>query len=162
MNDPNVRPDQTGAAASPPEAPDTPVDEPPAAEPAAAEPAVAAVEAPEAPVAETGPEAARTKVFEDLPEAAADAVKAAGPATLELLYDLSLPLTVELGRATLRVQDVLALGQGSVVRLDRVAGDPVDVYVGAKKLAQAEVVVLDDKFGIRITHIYPDANPVAG
>jgi len=44
-----------------------------------------------------------------------------------------------------------------VIRLDRVAGDPVDVYVGQKRLAQAEVVVLEEQFGIRITHIYPDA-----
>ncbi len=92
--------------------------------------------------------------FGDLPEGAAAAVS--GGATLELLYDLSLPITVELGRAALKVQDVLALGEGSVVRLDRIAGDPVDVYVGTKKLAQAEVVVLDEQFGIRITHIYPD------
>jgi flagellar motor switch protein FliN/FliY len=124
------------------------------------------IPAPDSPVAtdvEPAETVPRTKVFEDLPDVAEAAVAAPqGAATLELLYDLSLPLTVELGRATLKVQDVLALGQGSVVRLDRIAGDPVDVYVGAKKLAQAEVVVLDDKFGIRITHIYPDANPVAG
>lgn len=82
---------------------------------------------------------------------------AGGAATLELLYDLSLPLTVELGRAAMTVQDLLALGQGSVIRLDRMAGDPVDVYVGTKKLAQAEVVVLEDQFGIRITQIYPEA-----
>lgn len=91
--------------------------------------------------------------FGDLPEGA---VVASGGATLELLYDLTLPITVELGRAALKVQDVLSLGEGSVVRLDRIAGDPVDVFVGSKKLAQAEVVVLEDRFGIRITHIYPD------
>ncbi|MCG8468345.1 MAG: flagellar motor switch protein FliN [Gemmatimonadetes bacterium] len=101
------------------------------------------------------PESGTPIEFGDLPEGAA--ATAGGAATLELLYDLSLPLTVELGRAALKVQDVLSLGQGSVVRLDRVAGDPVDVYVGSKKLAQAEVVVLEEQFGIRITHIYPDA-----
>lgn len=100
------------------------------------------------------PDAGTPVTFEKLDGVAASA---GGSATLELLYDLSLPLTVELGRAALTVQDILALGQGSVIQLDRVAGAPVDVYVGAKKLAQAEVVVLEDQFGIRITHIYADA-----
>lgn len=84
------------------------------------------------------------------------------PAGLSLLYDLPLPVSVELGRTRLPVQEILSLGRGSVVQLDRLAGEPVDLYVGDRKFAQGEVVVLGEQFGVRITRILANPNTLAG
>jgi flagellar motor switch protein FliN/FliY len=72
-------------------------------------------------------------------------------ASLDLLMDVLLRVSVELGRTRLLVKEVLALQQGSVVELDRLAGEPVDVLVNDRLIAYGEVVVIEDKFGIRIT-----------
>ena len=86
-------------------------------------------------------------------------VTAAPPADLPLtsLYDLALPISIELGRTTMTVQEVLQLGRGSVIELDRLAGEPVDIYVGDRRFAEGEVVVLGENFGVRITRILPNA-----
>lgn len=77
-----------------------------------------------------------------------------GPApSFEALLDVSMPLIVEIGRATMTVQDVLHLGVGSVIQLDRAVGEPVDIYVSDRMLAQGEVVVVGDRFGIRVTRV---------
>lgn len=76
-----------------------------------------------------------------------------GANNLDLLLDVNLPLTVELGRARLLVRDVLKLGRGSILELDRLAGEPVDVLVSGTVVARGDVVVVDEKFGIRITQI---------
>ncbi len=81
-------------------------------------------------------------------------------APLSTLYDLSLPVSIELGRTSMKVQEVLQLGRGSVIELDRMAGEPVDVYVGDRRFAEGEVVVLGENFGVRITRILP-ASPAA-
>jgi flagellar motor switch protein FliN/FliY len=73
--------------------------------------------------------------------------------SLSALYDLTLPVSIELGRATMTVEEVLALDKGSVVELDRLAGEPVDIYVGDRHLAQGEVVVVREHFGVRITRL---------
>ncbi len=73
------------------------------------------------------------------------------PSSMELLMDVPLKVSVELGRTRMAVKDVLALQHGSVVELDRLAGEPVDVLVNDKLIARGEVVVIEDKFGIRIT-----------
>ncbi len=83
----------------------------------------------------------------------------ADPAALSLLYDLSLPVAVELGRTRMSVQEILALGRGSVVQLDRLAGEPIDVFVGDRRFAEGEVVVLGEHFGIRITRVISSAAP---
>ncbi len=70
-----------------------------------------------------------------------------------MLLDLSLPISIELGRTTMTVQELLRLGRGSVVQLDRLAGDPIDIYVGDRRFAEGEVVVLGEHFGVRITRI---------
>ncbi len=75
------------------------------------------------------------------------------PAALSLLYDLTLPVAIELGRTRMSVQDLLALGRGSVIQLDRLAGEPVDVFVGDRRFAEGEVVVVGEQFGVRITRI---------
>ncbi len=78
-----------------------------------------------------------------------------GSAPLSTLFDLSLPVAIELGRTSMKVQDVLHLGRGSVIELDRLAGEPVDVFVGERRFAEGEVVVLGENFGVRITRILP-------
>jgi flagellar motor switch protein FliN len=86
---------------------------------------------------------------------------AAPAAALDLLLDVPMPVTIEIGRASLTVQEVLQLTAGSVLQLDRLVGEPVDVYVSDRRLAQGEVVVLGDHFGVRITRVLPGAGPEA-
>jgi flagellar motor switch protein FliN/FliY len=85
--------------------------------------------------------------------AAKPVVLATDPASIDLLMDVPLKITVELGRTRLSVRQVLELQSGSVVELDRMAGEAVDVMVNDRLMARGEVVVVDDKFGIRITEI---------
>jgi flagellar motor switch protein FliN/FliY len=73
--------------------------------------------------------------------------------TLDALLDMTLPVSIEFGRASLSIQDVLALGPGSVIPLDRLVGEPIDIYVSDRRLAQGEVVVIGDAFGVRITRL---------
>jgi flagellar motor switch protein FliN/FliY len=72
---------------------------------------------------------------------------------IDLLGDVNLNVTIELGRTEMLVEDVLRLGSGSVVELDKLAGDPVDVYVNNRLIARGEVLVLNDNFCIRISEI---------
>ncbi|MGH7729613.1 MAG: flagellar motor switch protein FliN [Vulcanimicrobiaceae bacterium] len=72
---------------------------------------------------------------------------------LDLLMNVSLALSAELGRCKLRVSEVSALGKGSVVALDRVAGDPIDLLVNGRLVARGEVVAVDERFGVRITEV---------
>jgi flagellar motor switch protein FliN/FliY len=86
---------------------------------------------------------------EDAPALGAD-----GPAApMDLLLDIPLQLTVELGRVRRMIKEVLALTPGSVVELDRLAGEPVDVLVNGRLLGKGEVVVINENFGVRITDI---------
>lgn len=71
----------------------------------------------------------------------------------DLLADVSLQVSVELGRIRMRVRDVLRLTEGSVVELDRAAGSPVDVLANGSVVARGDVVVVDDELGIRITEL---------
>ncbi|MFZ5614502.1 MAG: flagellar motor switch protein FliN [Pseudomonadota bacterium] len=82
-----------------------------------------------------------------------DGVGAAGPANLDLILDIPVTLAVELGRTKIQIRNLLQLAQGSVVELDRLAGEPMDVLVNGCLVAQGEVVVVNDKFGIRLTDI---------
>ena len=72
---------------------------------------------------------------------------------LDLLMDISLQITVELGRREMRFEEILQLGKGSLVELNKIADDPVDIYVNQSKIALGEVVVVDDHFGVRITKL---------
>jgi flagellar motor switch protein FliN/FliY len=72
---------------------------------------------------------------------------------LEILFDIPLQLSVELGRVSLLVQDVVDLSAGSINELERSAGEPVDVMVNGRLVAHGEVVVIEDNFGVRITEI---------
>jgi len=79
-------------------------------------------------------------------------------ASLDALLEVSMPVVIEIGRATMTVQDVLQLAIGSVIELDRLVGEPVDVYVSDRKLAQGEVVVVGEHFGVRITRVLAPQN----
>lgn len=72
---------------------------------------------------------------------------------VDLLMDIALRVTVELGRTRMTLRQVLELQNGSVVELDRLAGDPVDILINERLIARGEVVVVDDKFGVRITSL---------
>jgi flagellar motor switch protein FliN/FliY len=78
---------------------------------------------------------------------------------IDLLMDVSLRVTVELGRTRMLLKQVLELQNGSVIELDRLAGDPVDVYVNERLFARGEVVVVDDKFGVRVTELISPDSP---
>jgi flagellar motor switch protein FliN/FliY len=70
-----------------------------------------------------------------------------------LILDVPLELSVEIGRTKMQVKDILDLRNGSIVELDKQAGDPVDIFVNGRILARGDVVVINDNFGVRITEI---------
>jgi flagellar motor switch protein FliN len=74
-------------------------------------------------------------------------------ATLELMRDVELDLTIELGRTHMQLEDVLKLKQGAVVPLDKLAGDPADIYVNGRLIARGEVLVLNDNFCVRVAEL---------
>lgn len=75
------------------------------------------------------------------------------PRNIELLMDVDLPIAIELGRTKMSISDILSLGPGSVVELNKLAGEPVDLLVNQKVVARGEVVVIDENFGVRITQL---------
>lgn len=76
-----------------------------------------------------------------------------GDSKIDMLLDVNLDITVELGRKLMLVEEILRLGKGSVIELDKLAGEPVDILVNGKKLAEGEVVVIEDHFGVRLTKL---------
>ena len=72
---------------------------------------------------------------------------------ISLLLDVPMQMTVELGRTRQLIKDILGLGEGSIVELDKLAGEPVDILVNNKLIAKGEVVVIDENFGVRVTDI---------
>lgn len=76
---------------------------------------------------------------------------------LDLLMDIPLEVTVELGRTKRSIKEILELGQGSIVELDKLAGEPVDILVNQRLIAKGEVVVIDENFGVRVTDIVSQA-----
>jgi flagellar motor switch protein FliN len=82
------------------------------------------------------------------------------PSNIDMILDIPVSLTVELGRTKIAIRSLLQLAQGSVVELDGMAGEPMDVLVNGCLIAQGEVVVVNDKFGIRLTDIITPAERV--
>lgn len=80
---------------------------------------------------------------------------------LELLLDVPLQVTVELGRTRMTIQELLSLGPGAVIELDKTAGEPLDIVVNDRLVARGEAVVVNDKFGIRITDIVSKSERIA-
>ncbi|MBV7500744.1 flagellar motor switch protein FliN [Achromobacter sp. ACM05] len=121
------------------------------AEQAAAPAAPAAAAPAAAPAPATAPAAtasAAASVFKPL----AGATSGQGT-DIDLIMDVPVQLTVELGRTRLTIKNLLQLGQGSVVELDGLAGEPMDIFVNGYLIAQGEVVVVEEKYGIRLTDI---------
>jgi flagellar motor switch protein FliN/FliY len=81
---------------------------------------------------------------------------------IDVILDVPVTLSLEVGRAQMSVGRLLRLTQGSVVELDRNAGDPLDVYVNGALVARGEIVIVNDKFGIRLTDVLPAAAGQAG
>jgi len=85
-----------------------------------------------------------------------------GVLDMEFILDIPLNLTVELGRNRLLIKDLLQLGQGSIIELTKLAGEPMDIYVNQRLIARGEVVVVNQKFGVRLTDIVSPAERVKG
>ncbi len=81
---------------------------------------------------------------------------------LELLKDLKLNVFIELGRTKMVIKDILDLERGYVIELDKLASEPVDIYVNNKKIAEGEVVVIDKHFGVRITNLVSQEERIQG
>lgn len=95
--------------------------------------------------------------FQDLEKT--DAMATAG-SNLEVILDIPVTLSMEVGRTEVPIQDLLALNRGSVVELDRIAGEPMDVLINGTLIAHGEVVVVNEKFGIRLTDVISPAERV--
>lgn len=91
-----------------------------------------------------------------LKDLAGQAGAGGSPASLETLLDMTLPVSIEFGRTSMTVQEVLGLGSGSVIPLERMVGEPIDIFVSDRKLAEGEVVVIGEHFAVRITRILVD------
>lgn len=98
------------------------------------------------------PEATAGGAEESAVEERAD-VAAETSGTLDLLLDVPLRVTVELGGAQLTIRELLQLGHGSVIELNKPGGDPLDVFVNGKPIARGEAVIVNDKFGVRLTEV---------
>lgn len=81
------------------------------------------------------------------------ATDTSGKFNSEVLHNIPVTVSVEVGRATLKISDLLRLAQGSVVELDRIAGEPLDLLVNNTVVAQGEVVLVNDRYGIRLTRV---------
>jgi flagellar motor switch protein FliN len=112
--------------------------------------AIAEQAAAEAAALEKQQAAATAAVFQDFSN---KGVRTDTPNDIDFILDIPVQLTVELGRTKIAIKNLLQLAQGSVVELDGLAGEPMDVLVNGCLIAQGEVVVVNDKFGIRLTDI---------
>ena len=83
-----------------------------------------------------------------------------GEVNLELIQDVPVTLSVQLGSCSMSIRNLLQLNQGSVVELERAHGEPLDVYVNGTLIAHGEVVVINDKFGVRVTDVISPAERV--
>lgn len=115
-------------------------------------------------VAARGPEAGKPKPEVQRPklqDLQADAgARNGGEASLDVILDIPVTLSMEIGRTTISIRNLLQLNQGSVVELDRLAGEPMDVLVNGCLVAHGEVVVVNEKFGIRLTDVISAAERV--
>lgn len=101
---------------------------------------------------------ARAAQFNDLQESAAPEAKR--DVNLDVILDVPVTLSMEVGRTRIPIRNLLQLNQGSVVELDREAGEPLDVFVNGTLIAHGEVVVVNEKFGIRLTDVISPAERI--
>jgi len=105
--------------------------------------------------------------LEQVADAAGSVIDATRPVsentpTLDLIMDVTLQVAVEVGRARMTIQDLLQLGAGSVVELQKLAGEPLDIYINGKPVARGEAVIVNEKFGVRLTDIISQVERVEG
>jgi len=109
------------------------------------------------------PSEARAAEFDNLKEEGAPAPGTADPnreVNLDVILDVPVTLSMEVGRTRIPIRNLLQLNQGSVVELDREAGEPLDVFVNGTLIAHGEVVVVNEKFGIRLTDVISPAERI--
>jgi flagellar motor switch protein FliN/FliY len=94
--------------------------------------------------------------------AAATPAKKATGRTLDFILDVALQVTVEVGRTRMTINDLLQLGQGSVVELEKLAGEPLDIFINGKAVARGEAVIVNEKFGVRLTDIISPEDRIEG
>jgi flagellar motor switch protein FliN/FliY len=107
------------------------------------------------PEEEANPPVANVSETEEVPEPVVSPPreKKEKVSSMEILLDIPLEITAELGRTRMIISDLLQLGQGSVIELNKLAGEPLEILVNQKLIARGEVVVVNEKFGIRLTDI---------
>ena len=101
---------------------------------------------------------------QDLPDGANLAAEQdeseSGKINSDVLQNIPVTISVEVGRTSLKIRDLMRLTQGSVVELDRIAGEPLDLLVNDTLVAQGEVVLVNERYGVRLTQVIPDAERV--
>ncbi len=112
----------------------------------------AALEAQEESDSEAAPAAASAQ-FQELEADASSSNESEGDVQLDAILDVPVTISMEIGRTQIAIRNLLQLNQGSVVELDRLAGEPMDVLVNGTLIAKGEVVVVNEKFGVRLTDI---------
>ena len=83
------------------------------------------------------------------------------PSNLDFLLDIPLEITIELGRTKILINELLKLGQGSVIELEKIAGETMDIFANQKLIAKGEVVVINEKYGVRLTEIISPVERIA-
>ena len=98
--------------------------------------------------------------FENLEDTHGNAAGVGNDFNLDVILDVAVTLSMEVGRARIPIRNLLQLNQGSVVELERAAGEPLDVYANGTLIAHGEVVVVNEKFGIRLTDVVSPAERI--
>ncbi|MCC6216229.1 MAG: flagellar motor switch protein FliN [Polyangiaceae bacterium] len=93
---------------------------------------------------------------------ARDPARASVPEGIEFVMDVPVEVTVEIGRRTMRIAELLRLGSGSVLELDKTSGEPLDVYVNDRLIARGEAVVVGERYGVRLTEVLVGDDPHRG
>ena len=106
-----------------------------------------------------GQQAATSMIFDDI---GGRGGQAAAPQQMDFLLDIPLEITVELGKTRITIGDLLKLNQGSVLELDKLTNQPLEIFVNKKLMAEGEVVIVNEKFGIRLTNIVSPGDRVKG
>lgn len=106
------------------------------------------------------PEEIKELLQDDPPTSYTDGgeTKSGNKRNLDFLYDIPLNISVEVGRSKIKLKDLLQMGEGYVLELDKLAGEPLDLYVNSKLIAKGEAVMVGDKFGIRLTDVVSTAD----
>ncbi|MGJ4731121.1 flagellar motor switch protein FliN [Luteimonas sp. SDU101] len=108
----------------------------------------------------TNNDAAALAAFDPLTADAGQPTTLGADLNLDVILDVPVSLSLEVGRARIPIRNLLQLNQGSVVELERGAGEPLDVYVNGTLIAQGEVVVVNDRFGVRLTDVVSPAERI--